>query len=361
MEWVEKMRPLMETRNLGKSYNGTEALKNVNVKVDEGEVLAVVGPSGSGKTTLLRLLNLLDVPTAGEILFDGRDTACPDADRLDLRRRMGMVFQQAVLFNETVYENVAYPLKVRGHYDESKDLKVRDALKLVGLSGFERKHATGLSGGEAQRVALAQAMVYTPELLLLDEPTVNLDPRNVSIIESVVCKVNRQWGTTIIIATHNMLQAEQLATRVAVLREGELVEIGDTEEIFRKPSDFLASFGRVLNVFTGQSQLTEEGTAIIDIGGGVKIEALTVKTGSITVFIRPEEIIVSKSPIVSSARNMLKGKVEEILDLDQSVQLKVDAARQFTVNITKKSFQEMKINLGSDIYLSFKASSVHTV
>jgi len=353
------MRPLVETRNLSKSYNGIEALKNVNVKVDKGEVLAVVGPSGSGKTTLLRLLNLLDVPSAGEIFFAGRDTACPDADRLALRRRMGMVFQQTVLFNETVYENVAYPLKIRGRYNESGNLRVRDALKLVGLSGFDRKQATGLSGGEAQRVALAQAMVYEPELLLLDEPTVNLDPRNISIIESVISKVNREGGTTIIIATHNMPQAEQLATRVAVLREGELVEVGDAKEMFRKPSDFLASFGRVLNVFTGQSQLTEEGTAIIDIGGGVKVEALTTKTGSITAFIRPEEIIVSKSPIVSSARNMLKGRVEEILDLDQSVQLKVDAARQFTVNITKRSFQEMKINLGSDIYLSFKASSVH--
>jgi len=353
------MRPLIETHNLSKFYNGTEALRNVNMKVDKGEVLAVVGPSGSGKTTLLRLLNLLEMPTAGEVFFDGRDTAWSDAGRVALRRRMGMVFQQAVLFNETVYENVEYPLKIRGRYDESKDLKVKDALKLVGLSGFEKKQATGLSGGEAQRVALAQAMVYTPELLLLDEPTVNLDPRNISIIESVISKVNRERGTTIIIATHNMLQAERLATKVAVLREGELAEVGDAKEIFRKPSDLLASFGRILNVFTGQSYLTEEGTAIIDIGGGVKIEALTTKTGSVTVFIRPEEIIVSKSPIVSSARNMLKGKVEEILDLDQSVQLKVDAARQFTVNITKRSFQEMKINLGSDIYLSFKASSVY--
>jgi len=204
-------------------------------------------------------------------------------------------------------------------------------------------------------------MVFEPELLLLDEPTVNLDPRNVSIIESVILKVNRERGTTILISTHNMLQAEQLAARVAVLRDGELAEIGDAKEIFRKPSDFLASFGRVLNVFTGRCQLSPEGTAIIDIGGGVKIEALTTKIGSITVFIRPEEIIVSKSPIVSSARNMLKGKVEEILDLDRSVQLKVDAGRLFTVNITKRSFQEMKIDLGSDICLSFKASSVYVM
>jgi len=355
------MRLLIETRNLGKSYNGTEALKNVDLKVDRGEVLAIVGPSGSGKTTLLRLLNLLEAPTAGEIFFDGMDAACSDSDRLALRRRMGMVFQQAVLFNETVYENVAYPLRIRGYSKETSDLKARDVLKLVGLSGFEKKRAADLSGGEAQRVALAQAMISEPELLLLDEPTVNLDPRNVSIIESVISKVNRERGTTILIATHNMLQAEQLATHVAVLREGELTEIGTAKEIFRKPSDFLASFGRVLNVFTGQSQLTGAGTTMIDIGGGVKIEASTTKTGSITVFIRPEDIIVSKDPIVSSARNMLKGKVEEILDLDRLVQLKVGTPRQFTVNITKRSFQEMKIDLSSDIYINFKASSVHVM
>jgi len=355
------MTPLIETLDLSKSYDQAEALKNINMKVDRGEVLAVVGPSGSGKTTLLRLMNLLEMPTAGKIFFDGRDTACSDANRVALRRRMGMVFQQAVLFNETVYENVAYPLKIRAFSERNRDFNVRDTLKLVGLSGFEKKRATALSGGEAQRVALAQAMVFEPELLLLDEPTVNLDPRNVSIIESVILKVNRERGTTILISTHNMLQAEQLAARVAVLRDGELAEIGDAKEIFRKPSDFLASFGRVLNVFTGRCQLSPEGTAIIDIGGGVKIEALTTKIGSITVFIRPEEIIVSKSPIVSSARNMLKGKVEEILDLDQSVQLKVDAGRLFTVNITKRSFQEMKIDLGSDICLSFKASSVYVM
>ncbi len=355
------MRLLIETRNLSKFYNGTEALKNVNLEVDRGEVLAIVGPSGSGKTTLLRLLNLLEAPTAGKIFFDGVDTACSYNDQLALRRRMGMVFQQAVLFNETVYENVAYPLKIRGYSKETSDPKARDALKLVGLSGFEKKRAADLSGGEAQRVALAQAMISEPELLLLDEPTVNLDPRNVSIIESVILKVNRERGTTILIATHNMLQAEQLATHVAVLREGELTEIGTAKEIFRKPSDFLAGFGRVLNVFTGQSQLTGAGTTMIDIGGGVKIEASTTKTGSITVFIRPEDIIVSKNPIVSSARNMLKGKVEEILDLDQLVQLKIGTPKQFTVNITKRSFQEMRIELGSDIYINFKASSVHVV
>ena len=205
MERLEKMRPLVETLNLSKLYDGTDALKNVNVEVNRGEVLAVVGPSGSGKTTLLRLMNLLETPSSGQILFDGRDVACSDADRLTLRRRMGMVFQQAVLFNETVCENIAYPLKIRGYLKKKSGLKVRDALKLVGLSGFEKKRATGLSGGEAQRVALAQAMISEPELLLLDEPTVNLDPRNVSIIESVISKVNREQGTTIILATHNML------------------------------------------------------------------------------------------------------------------------------------------------------------
>lgn len=351
---------IIEVQNLNKSYGERTALRNVDLKVDQEDVLVVVGPSGAGKTTLLRLLDLLEEPTSGRIFFDGTDTACSEKEKVVLRRQIGMVFQRVNMLNTSVYENVAYPLRIRGMRDRIAE-RINDVLELVGLGGFEKRKAVSLSGGEMQRVSLAQSLIFEPELLLLDEPTVNLDPRNVSIIEGIVSKVNRERRVTVVMATHNVAQAENLASKVAVLREGALAEVGYAREIFRKPSEFLATFTELWNVFPGEIRTVEDGVAKVDLGGNIRIETATPKRGKVTVFIRPEEIILSLNPIQSSARNTIKGRVTEVLDLDKQVQLKVDAGIEFTVIITKKSFQDMRLNLESPLYLNFKASSVHVL
>jgi tungstate transport system ATP-binding protein len=330
------------------------------MKIDKGDLLAIVGPSGSGKTTLLRLLDLLEEPSKGQILFDGMDTACSENDRLRLRRRIGIVFQQSIMFNTSVYNNVAYPLRIR---NETADLtrRIKEVLGLVRLTGFEERRATTLSGGEMQRVSLAQALVFEPELLLLDEPTANLDPKNATIIEQAVTRINRERKATVVMSTHNMLQAENLASKAAVLRKGELAEIGSVSEIFKKPSDFLAGFAKLQNVYSGRAKAIEPGLALVDIGRNVEIEVVTEREGDVTLFIRPEEIIVSSSPLQSSARNTLTGRVIEVVDLDRQVQIKVDVGREVTATVTRRSFEEMKLNLGSQVYLSFKASSVQLI
>ncbi|MBS7655830.1 ATP-binding cassette domain-containing protein [Candidatus Bathyarchaeota archaeon] len=350
----------IETQDLTKKYGEKYALKNVNIKVNRGEFLALAGPSGSGKTTLLKLLDFLEEPTSGEIIFDGVNALCSEKEKLSLRRRIGMVFQQSVMFNTTVYNNVAYPLQVRGIKNNVNE-KVKEALELVGLKGFEKRKALTLSGGEMQRVSLAQALVFEPELLLLDEPTANLDPRNTSIIEEIISKVNREHKVTVIMATHNLSQAERLAFKIAILYEGKIVEVKDAKEAFIKPSDFLASFANLWNVYSGEATSLEEGISLIDLGEGVKIEALTQKKGAVTVFIKPDEIIVSTVPIQSSARNVLKGKIAEIIDLNNQVQIKVNAGKEITAILTKKSFKDMKLNLDSQVYLSFKASSIRVI
>jgi tungstate transport system ATP-binding protein len=350
---------LIETQDLTKIYNDKIALSNVGLRIEQGDFFAIVGPSGAGKTTLLRLLDLLEEPSSGCILFNDIDTSIPDKDRMTLRRQIGMVFQRSVMFNTSVYDNVAYPLRIRGIKNDI-DRRVNEVLELVGLEGFERRHALTLSGGEAQRVSLAQAMVFQPRLLLLDEPTANLDPRNVSIIESIITKINHQEQVTIVMATHNIGQAEQIASKVAILREGVLAEVGNATEVLRRPSELLVSFARV-NAYSGEANPNEDGLASVDIGDNVQIEAATRKKGKVTVFIRPEDIILSASPIKSSARNTLKGKVTGIIDLAERVQLNVDAGKEFKVIITKKSFQDLKLNLDAEVYLSFKASSVRVL
>jgi tungstate transport system ATP-binding protein len=354
--------PFIEVQHLDKFYNNNHCLKDLNLNVESGEIYAVIGPSGAGKTTLLRLINLLDKPTRGKIFFDNIDTDCSSKMRLQLQRRMGMIFQQAVMFNMSVYGNIAYGLKLRGSNKNEIDKKVKNVLELVGLRGFEKRNALTLSVGEAQRVALARVIATEPELLLLDEPTADLDPKNVAIIEGVISHINREDKTTIIIVTHNMPQAERLAEKLALLNEGRLTEMGRTDEVFRRPSSgILASFIRFENIFSGKSSLTEDGTALIDIEGGIQIEAITKKKGHVVAFIRPEDILVSRVPITSSARNMFKGKITEILDANAMIRLKVNVGVEFTVLVTRKSFLEMGLNIDHPVFITFKASSVQII
>ncbi|MHA1238914.1 MAG: ABC transporter ATP-binding protein [Candidatus Odinarchaeia archaeon] len=230
------MQPIVKIVNVTKLFNDKHALKNVSLEVYDGETLCLIGPSGAGKTTLLRLINMLDRPTSGKIFFKDTDlTTLTGKMEVEFRRKMSLVFQKPVLFNTTVFNNVAYGLILRKVKWETVKEKVRDVLKLVGLSGFEKKNALTLSGGEAQRVALARSIVLDPELLLLDEPTANLDPPNVAMIEKIIMEIQKTKKTTVIMATHNMYQAKRMGTRTAFLLNGELVEIGPTEEIFRNP------------------------------------------------------------------------------------------------------------------------------
>ena len=229
---------ILKIEHLYKKYSNKYVLEDINLEVQKGELFTIIGPNGAGKTTLLRLIDLLDSPTSGRIIFDGIDTTkCSEAEKIHLRRRMSFVFQKPVLFNTTVFENVAYGLKIRGVDKSTIKKKVMEILELVGLDGLWNKQAIKLSGGEAQRVALARALVVEPEVLLLDEPTANLDPRNTSIIEKIILNVNKKRKTTIVMATHNMFQAKRIAQRTAFLFYGKIIEIGKPEQFFTKPKD----------------------------------------------------------------------------------------------------------------------------
>ncbi len=219
----------IEVKGLFKCYGEAEILKDINLKVGPGEVLALIGPTGSGKTTLLRLIGLLEKPTTGVIIFDDQEvTGLPEGERLKIRRRMAMVFQKPVMFKTSVRENVSYGLTIRGVGEI--DTKVEAAIEAVGLSGYESRDANTLSGGEMQRIALARALVLEPDLLLLDEPTANLDPKTAATIDALIS----HFKGTVIMATHNMLQAARLADKVAVLVEGRLADVGRPKEVLGK-------------------------------------------------------------------------------------------------------------------------------
>ncbi len=227
---------LLEVRSLSKSIGPAKILEGIDLTVERGEILGLIGPTGSGKTTLLRLINLLDEPSTGCILFDGRMVfGKPEKELLCARRKMAMVFQKPVMFKASVETNVSYGLRMRGRVDAtggemSMSDMVEEALAAVGLSGYESRDANTLSGGETQRIALARALILQPELLLLDEPTANLDPGSAASIDNLLQRLAGS-RTAVILATHNMQQCRKLAGRVAVLQAGRLMAVGKSEEI----------------------------------------------------------------------------------------------------------------------------------
>jgi tungstate transport system ATP-binding protein len=194
-----------------------------------------VGPSGAGKSTLLRLLNFLERPSQGRIHYQGAVYDATQDMPLDLQRQVTTVFQRPILLNLRVDANVAYGLRLRGGDQVAE--RVASALQAVGLASLAHQKARTLSGGEAQRVALARAIVLEPRVLLLDEPTANLDPYNVGLIEEIVRRLNAEHGTTTVLVTHNVFQAHRLAHRVGLLLDGRLIELAPTAAFFESPRD----------------------------------------------------------------------------------------------------------------------------
>jgi len=223
---------ILSLENIEHRYGKRTVLRVSRLDVCKGEVLGLVGPSGAGKSTMLRLLNYLERPSEGQVCFHGEAYTAENIP-LHLRRRITTVFQQPLLLDMTVRRNVIYGLRMRGDRDGTQ--RTENALAAVGLSHLADARASTLSGGEAQRVSLARALVLEPEVLLLDEPTSNLDPTNVRIIEEIIAKVNREYSTTIVIVTHNVWQARRLAQRVAFLYDGELLEQALVDQFFEHP------------------------------------------------------------------------------------------------------------------------------
>jgi len=212
-------------------YDGRCVLDIPAFQIRQGEVLAVIGPSGAGKSTLLRLLNFLEQPSQGRLDFEGAPVSADIG--LEKRRRVTTVFQRPVLLKRSVAANLKFGVSLRGQKLQTDQLD--EWLDRLGLTELRQQSAAKLSAGEAQRVALARALLMAPDVLLLDEPTANLDPYNVGLIERIVQEENQQRQTTVVIVTHNIFQARRLSHRTALLLDGALVEVGETEQFFSQP------------------------------------------------------------------------------------------------------------------------------
>ena len=352
---------LIEVTGLNHRYGERAILENINLSVDRGEVLALIGPTGAGKTTLLRIIDLLEIPGAGEIYFDGKCIPRSGKQRLEIRRRMSFIHQKPQVFNLSVYDNVACGLGWRGEERNRIAGKVDHILEMVGLKGYKNRNARTLSGGEAQRVALARSLVLEPEVLLLDEPTANLDPVSTAKIEQLISYVARQRNTTMIMATHDMSQGQQLADRIGVLLDGRLVQTGNATDIFRSPqNEEVAHFVGMENIIEGVIIANNEGIATVNIGGNA-IQAVSNYPAGKEVYacIRPEDITLALSSTQSSARNSFQAKVTQVTFLGPLSRVEINCGFRLVALVTKISAEELNLQVGREVYATFKATGVY--
>ena len=351
---------ILRTVGLEQRAGSASLLENINLEVNQGEVFVIVGPTGAGKTTLLRLLDLLDTPYAGDIYFDSRKATGPGVNAMDIRRRMAMVFQKPVVFNTTVYDNIAYPLKVRGVNNSTIRSRVEGLLEVCGLSGFANRKARTLSGGEAQRVALARAVISEPVILFMDEPTANLDPASVKAIEDLLTGFNRRNNLTVILTTHDLQQGQRLAQRVGVLMQGKLVQAGTPQEIFHTPGDIrIAGFVGIKNILRGMVARQEHGMAMVEVKGRV-IEAVSgLPAGTpVDIYIRPEEIVLSLQELQGSARNTLAGSIISVSLEGPLGNVVLDCGFRLEVLVTARSAGDMALRPGQQVYATIKATAI---
>lgn len=339
------MTVLYDLDRVSKHYGDVWALHDVSIAIEEGENLGVVGQSGAGKTTLLRILSGLEEPTDGSIFFKG--SRLDASTRYSLRRCATMIFQSPLFLRGDVYTNVAYGLRLRNTPDDEVKALVADALDRVRLGGYEERTARRLSGGEQQRVALARALVLDPEVLLIDEPTSNLDAANAKVISAIIADERR--GRTVVVSTHDLDLIKRLTDRTVFIEGGQVTEDG-------APSELVSITRLSENLFTGVSRVVE-GVAQVDVGN-VVVRAAVDRTGRATIHVKPEDIIVSLDRIETSARNQFMGTVVGVESVNNLVLLRVDVGETFTVQVTNRSFREMGLNVGRRVYISFKASSV---
>lgn len=233
---------MIEIENVTKRYKHVTAVDHVNLAIRQGEIFGIIGYSGAGKSTLLRCLNLLERPTEGKILIDGKDlTKLSDNDVRKERQKIGMIFQHFHLVSsKTVFENIAFSLKAAGKTKEEIKKRVPELLEMVGLSDRSGHYPAQLSGGQKQRVGIARALANEPKVLLCDEATSALDPTTTKSILQLLKKINETLGITIVLITHEMEVVRDICQRVAVMENGKVVELADVYDIFANPKTALS-------------------------------------------------------------------------------------------------------------------------
>jgi iron(III) transport system ATP-binding protein len=302
--------------NLYKRYGDIVAVDGITMDFEKGTLTTLLGPSGCGKTTTLRCIAGLERPDRGEVSIGGSTVFSQDTNLPPEKRMVGIVFQSYAIWpHMTVFDNIAFPLKIRHASKQETDQKVKKIMDLVRLTGLGERPATQVSGGQQQRIALARALVFDPEVLLLDEPLSNLDTSLRDIVRLEVREIQRSLGITTIYVTHDQTEALSISDKVVVLQTGRVMAVGPPKEIYSRPTnDFVASFVGKSNLVRGKFErmdgpLAVVSTALGDVSCGI-LESSEVKQGDqVLVSIKPENVLIA-ADVQGAGMNSFRGEVE---------------------------------------------------
>jgi molybdate transport system ATP-binding protein len=339
---------------------GDFQLSKIGLKAEKGDYLALIGPSGSGKSLLLETIIGFYGPEKGRIILEEKDITDLPPDR----RQISIVYQDHMLFpHMDVFENIAYALRKKIKDKKQIETEVKKVAGVLGINGLLHRRPDTLSGGEKQRAALARSLVVRPKLLLLDEPFSALDARTREKLREMLKKAIADYSTTVLHVTHDFEDVWALANRVVVIRKGEVMQAGDPESVFRRPSpDFVAEFLGT-NVLKGKVKALEGKLTLIEAECLEIYSADPAEPGEeVTVSIRPEEVILARGTMESSARNMVKGRVSGIFKKEHLVvvELKMGSAEIKAV-VTPTSCEMLDLEPGREIYAVFKASNARII
>lgn len=325
---------LYQLKNISFDYGAGFSLTDINIEIEPSSITAVVGPNGSGKTSLLNILSFLHTPGSGTLKY--KETVLNDTNLKQCRKTIGYVQQKPYLLRGTVFNNIELGLKLKQVDKVTRTEKVLEVMQVLGITALSNRIARTLSGGEAQKVAVAQMLVLEPEVLILDEPFTHLDKKAITELETLILKLKKDFSKTVVFTTHDQYQAQWLADTVFSVIEG---------KVFRS---------QIMNLFSGS----------------VDLEKLLFNTGMLSfnlpegisqaehIAIDPKQIVLSRQRLDSSMQNSFSGKVVSLTQTNGQIKISVDAGETFHAIVTHKALDTLALSLDTEVWVSFKSSSI---
>jgi molybdopterin-binding protein len=346
---------MIDIKNLSVDL-GEFVLSDVSLKIEEGEYFIILGPTGAGKTVLLESIAGLHPIKTGEIWLRGKEVTRLEPEK----RNISIVYQDHVLFPHlSVKENISFGLKMHKLKKQAIVERVNWIVELLSINHLLHRRPDTLSGGERQKVSLARALSTQPEILLIDEPLSALDPESRENVQMELRQLHQTLGVTTLHVTHDFEEAVSLGDRIAVIGEGQLKQVGTSDEIFRQPnSEFVARFAMARNILSG-TVIRRQGQDVVFRAGDTEFVVVTEREGDCHASLRPEDIIISLEPLRSSARNCYLGTITSVIDKGSTLYITINVPPELSSLVTRHSYDEMGLQEGKEVYITFKASSVH--
>lgn len=332
---------LFTIRNLLKVYNGRNVLDIERLELDEGKIYSLYGPNGSGKTTFLEILGMLSSPTKGYMEYRGKPIKFNGMDLKQMRKQIVLVQQNPVLFSTSVYKNMEFPLKVRKVSVSNRNSIIEECLDLVGMKDFIHAHAPNLSSGEKQRVAIARALACSPDVLLLDEPTANVDAENQVTVENIISDIKEQKGISIILTTHDLIQAERVADEIIPLFKGRLA-----------PTVYE-------NLFDAAPIKDTKGREWLILKRGIKIPFKSNKTERLRISIDPFRVVIMGRGEIKSMLGIFKGRIVQMTKEKRNIRFLVDIGLPINIIMKEGDVKARQFFVGDDVCIEIPDSSIH--